>query len=288
MKNKPFWVLGLLVVFLFSHLELAQAVIGQLETKRERREREAASSGESGSSSDKLYQRIHESFLREDYAVVDTLSREYLSRARDRSNAEDVLYLQSLSLLKLNRSEEARVKLSQLENDYASSDARASAHASIADSYYYEGNFDLAYKSYEETITRYPASEQTPYVLSRLIELSAKQDRPKETEMYKVRLLKDYPNSQEVKNFPPSAAPLKQMALEENAFYAVQVGSFSKRRNAQGLIDKLLRDQYDAYLKADESDRMYRVRVGKLSSKEEALVLENRLKKEGYPTKIYP
>ncbi len=262
MRNKLFWILGLLVVFLFSHLEFAQAVIGQLETRRERQEREGREP--SGPSSDTLYQRIHESFLRENYAAVDTLSQEYLSRGRDRSNAEDVLYLQCLSLLKLNRSEEARVKLRELENNYASSDARASAHASIADSYYYEGNFDLAYKSYEETAARYPASDQTPYVSSRLIELSTKN------------------------NFPLSPAPLKQMALEENAFYAVQVGSFSKRRNAQGLIDKLLHGRYDAYLKTDESDRMYRVRVGKLSSKEEALVLENRLKKEGYPTKIYP
>ncbi len=262
MKNKLFWILGLVVFFLFSHLELSRAVIGQLETKRERREREARES--SGPSSDTLYQRIHENFLRENYAAVDTLSQEYLSRGRDRSNTEDVLYLQSLSLLKLNRSEEARVKLSRLENDSASSDARASAHASIADSYYYEGNFDLAYKSYEETIAKYPASAQAPYVLSRLTELSAK------------------------KSFPPSPAPLKQMALEENAFYEVQVGSFSKLRNAQGLVDKLLCDRYDAYLKTDESDRMYRVRVGKLSSKEEALALENRLKKEGYPTKIYP
>lgn len=263
MRNKPFWVLGLLVVFLFSHLELAQAVIGQLETRRERRERETLES--SGPSSDTLYQRIHESFLREDYTAVDMLSREYLSRGRDRSNTEDVLYLQSLSLLKLNRSEEARGKLRELENNYASSDARASAHASIADSYYYEGNFSLAYQSYEETAARYPASDQAPYVLSRLEELSKK-----------------------LKNFPPRLVPLKQMALEENAFYAVQVGSFSKRRNAQGLINKLLHDHYDAYLKTDESDHMYRVRVGKLSSKKEALALESQLKKEGYPTKIYP
>ncbi len=285
MKNKPFWAFGLSLVFLFSHSELSQAVIGQLETRRERRAKETR---ESGLSSDSLYQRIHESFLREDYTAVDTLSREYLARGRKPSNAEDVLYLQSLSLLKLNRSEEARAKLRELENDYASADARASTHASIADSYYYEGNFDLATQSYEETLAKYPASDQTPYVLSRLQELSSKLNRPKEAEIYKARLLKDYPQSQEVKNFPPSAVPLRQIALEENVFYTVQVGSFSKQRNAQGLVNKLLHRRYDAYLREDESGRMYRVRVGRFSSKEEARVLENRLKKQGYPTKIYP
>lgn len=279
-------MIGFSLVFLFFHSELSQAMIGQIETKRERRAREAR---ESGPSSDLLYQRIHENFLREDYTTVDKLSREYLARGRKPPNAEDVLYLQSLSLLKLNRSEEARGKLRELENDYASSDdARASAHASIADSYYYEGNFDLAAQSYEETLARYPASDQTPYVLSRLVELSPKLNRPEEAETYKARLLKDYPQSQEVKNFPPSAVPLRQMGLEESIFYTVQVGSFSKQRNAQRLVNKLLNRQYDAYLGEDESGSRYRVRVGRFSSKSEARVLEDRLKKEGYPTKIYP
>ena len=236
--------------------------MGQIETKRERRQRE---SRDSGPSDDTLYQKIHESFLKEDYATAQKLSREYLTHGRNKPNTEDVLYLESLSLLKLGRAEEARRKLGELEKALSPNARRASPRASVADSYYYEGNLELAYKSYEETLTRYPQSDQTPYVLARLLELSKKKEDPLLT-----------------------AAPLRQMALEEHRFYTVQVGSFSQHRNAQSLLNKLLHYQYDAYLEKDDSGRRYRVRIGKFSSREEASTLETRLKKEGYSTKIYP
>lgn len=84
-------------------------------------------------------------------------------------------------------------------------------------------------------------------------------------------------------------AALRQVALEEATIYSVQVGSFSLKENAKALVDKLTQAHYDAYLSrdAEKPDRI-RVRVGKTESYDEARALELRLKKEGYPTKIYP
>ena len=84
-----------------------------------------------------------------------------------------------------------------------------------------------------------------------------------------------------------SAEPLRQMGIEEHALYCVQVGSFSRQLNAERLLNRLLRNRYDAYLNKD-AVRLVRVRVGHLATREEALKLQNRLEKDGYPTKIFP
>ena len=221
----------------------------------------------SGKAIQDAYLKIHENFLRENYADVDSLANSYLAGSRPKPNSEDVLYLHALSLLKLNRADEARSKLRQLENTFTSQDRKASASASIADSYYYEGNFLKGAEAYKETLKKYPQSDQTTYVLYRLRELSQKPVNPK---------------------FSTPALPLRQVALEEAPFFSVQVGSFAKVRNANALMNKLIHRQYSAYIDRDPRSILYRVRVGRLASKSEAAALESRLKNEGYPTKITP
>jgi len=243
------------------------AMVGRQETKRERLAREAQNFGPSYSVA---YEKIHESFLKDDHAGVERLAREYLSGSQNKPNREDVLYLQALSLMKMNRSEEARQKLGELEREFRSAEDRAGAAISIADSYYYEGNFSTAASAYEEAFRKYPESEQKSYVSERLKELSDKQGR---TLGPMVIVLDAEP-----------AAPAQQAGQN----FTVQVGSFSNEKNARALVYKLSRRKYEAYLEMDEADRMYRVRVGKVPSRQEALSLETRLKREGYPTKIYP
>jgi cell division septation protein DedD len=86
---------------------------------------------------------------------------------------------------------------------------------------------------------------------------------------------------------PPQTTQLKQVAFEERPFYSVQVGSFSKEENAKALVEKLIAAHYDAYLAPDAGKTgMIRVRVGKTESRPAAEILEEKLKKEGYPTKI--
>ena len=240
-------------IFISNH---SFAEIGPAKTKRERMARETKEF--SNKSSKDAYLKIHENFLIENYAEVDRLSKDYLSGGSGGPNTEDVLYLEALSLLKLGRGNEARIKFGELENSFTASDRKASASASIADSYYYEGNFEKAAQTYQDTLRKYPNSDQTTYILYKLRELS------------------------------PGAQPLKQHAFEETQFFTVQVGSFSKIRNANVLIRKLSGHRYDAYTEKDPSSGMYRVRVGKFKSKTDVLTAESRLKQEGYPTKIYP
>ena len=85
-----------------------------------------------------------------------------------------------------------------------------------------------------------------------------------------------------------SAAAVENSTAFEPAYYTVQVGSFASERNAGALLAKLLKIHYDAYLERDEAFRHVRVRVGKLPSRGEAMMLAERLRKDGYPTKICP
>ena len=82
---------------------------------------------------------------------------------------------------------------------------------------------------------------------------------------------------------------LPQMGIEESTLlYCVQVGSFSKQSNAERLLNRLLRNRYEAYIQQDAVGRLFRVRVGQLAQRVDAITLQRRLKKDGYPTKIFP
>lgn len=223
------------------------------------------------SSYDELYEKIQESFLKEDYAGANRLSEIYLTRDGRSPAAERVLYLQALSLVKLDRGDAARAKLARLENSASTPEQRARAAVSAGDSYYYEGQGAAAYASYAETLRRYPDCEEAPHVLSRLALIAGEEGKaPPEPRR------------------APRPYALNQIAVEETPFYSVQVGAFSKQGNAGVLLRQLLRSKYDAYLEESLADRQYRVRVGKLPSREAAEGLEARLKKDGYPTKICP
>ncbi|MBI3253011.1 MAG: SPOR domain-containing protein [Candidatus Omnitrophica bacterium] len=219
-----------------------------------------------------LADEIRADFLKEDYASAGKKAERFLARNPSGGESEEILYLEALSLIGLKRPAEAREKLNRLSG---SSDPalRASAAVSAADSFYSEGNADAAYEHYEAALARDPAGAEAPYLKVRLSELEPRRSKP--------------PG---ILFLPPAPVPLKQMAAEEAPFFAVQVGSFSRKRNADGLLKKLLGRGYDAYLEnnKDAKREFYRVRVGKAASKEEAEALARHLEKDGYPTKIIP
>lgn len=217
--------------------------------------------------SDDLYPKIHESFLREDYLAVDRLSRQYLGSNVVSFHREDVLYLQALSLLKLNRGFEGRTKLKELESAFRSAEDKASASASVGDSFFYEGNLKAALEAYRETLRKYPNSDQAGYLREKISEISSRVGSVSSVSV---------------------AKPLGYTGREEKLYYSVQVGSFLREQNALALRDDLNRLGFDAFVIKEPYGRMYRVRVGKLSTRETALELETRLKKEGHPTKICP
>lgn len=70
------------------------------------------SSAEKGKS---LYEKIFESYLKEDYATVERLALEYAAGQNPSSQKEDVMNLRALSLMKLGREAEGIEELGRLE-----------------------------------------------------------------------------------------------------------------------------------------------------------------------------
>ncbi|MBI3315372.1 MAG: SPOR domain-containing protein [Candidatus Omnitrophica bacterium] len=231
-------------------------------TRRSRTERETRPAVLSERSS---YDKVLELFLKEDYAGAARLSKDYTSNAKNTANLQDVLYLHSLSLFKLNRAGEARGKLSELEKVFKSPDEKAAAAASAGDSYFYDRNWAEALQSYQDTLNKYPRTDQTAYLRSRISEISGQLTRA-----------------------VVQSPSLSQVAVEEKPFFTVQTGAFSKRRNAESFLKKLKADGYDAYLEHPDEHNVYRVRVGKFATRQEAVAKASRLNQDGYPTKVIP
>ena len=171
------------------------------------------------------FERIEESFLKEDFQSVENLSGQFISAYPEGKQSEEARYLRALALVKLGRSDEGRRELMQLDRPGLSQDMKERVAASLA-------------------YLRPPLS------------------------------------------ITPKPQPLRQLSVEENSFYSVQVGSFASASNAERLLNRLLNSRYAAYIKKDEATKRYRVRVGQLSTRRDANLLEERLKKDGYPTKI--
>lgn len=71
---------------------------------------------------------------------------------------------------------------------------------------------------------------------------------------------------------------------KENTAYRVQVGAFRNSIYAERLLRELTEQDFPAYI--DDSGQFDRVQVGNYSTLDEAVQMERRLKRAGYPTVI--
>ena len=71
---------------------------------------------------------------------------------------------------------------------------------------------------------------------------------------------------------------------EDEQQYSVQTGAFRNQRYAQTLLQELQEMEFPARI--EMGDGFYRVQVGRYGSLNEAVAMEQRLKRAGYPTVI--
>jgi cell division septation protein DedD len=241
------------VLMLSAICSNADAMIGgPAQTKRERMAQErragvrpaahtvpAKTSANAG-----IREEIERTYLLEDYAGAERLSRDYLEGPISEAERREVEYLRALCFLKLRRPNESRAILHTLYSSAKTERERARLALALVQSQ--------------------PLAAPLKYGDTSL-------------------------NSFELSDVSPKLrrGPLTQKAVEEIPQYSIQVGSFSKEKNARSLMRQLAQAQYQAFLDTSLPS-LYRVRVGPLVSHEEAVRLEQLLKKDGYPTKIYP
>jgi tetratricopeptide (TPR) repeat protein len=159
----------------------------------------------------------------------------------------------------------------------------------LADSRFLGGDVDKAVKGYQDVIERYPDNNSIAgvyYKLGNCLKERGANERAKGC-FDRIRSLA--PLSFEARMITAFSA--RTVPRRENAaYFSVQVGCFKNKRNAGNMISKLSRKGYDAFLELPSTphDRLHRVKVGHLVSKEGAEMLASRLRQDGYKTKICP
>ena len=230
----------------------------------------------------------------------------------DSGKRYELYYLKGLSAMKLNKFSEARKAFEYVAERYPRCDRALDSYIGIGDAYYLEGNTTGALRSYKAAADAFADDKNIVVVRQRIAECMAKpgmQEKPKEYAVARPievkpatiipAAVKPVVKSGGSANFVPkkkanvaivpSAIVVSETSSRNSAGqFSVQVGSFKKKSNASNLVSKLSARHYDARVEspAGPSDSLYRVRVGRISSKEEAERLAMKLKREGYPTKV--
>ena len=190
-------------------------------------------------------------------------------------------YLLGLNYLKINDTEKAREKLKILIGNYSSSKYIDNAQLLYADSYFVEQDYAGAGALYEGILKNNPLLASSAYL--GLARCALKTGDWGKAKGYAEALQQKFPKSLE-------AVAAKELFARDEFFFTVQVGCFASTKNAQRLVQKLKDKQFDGYIDELPSPQniLYRVRVGKLKTRQEAETLKNALEQNGYPTKIFP
>lgn len=201
-----------------------------------------------------------------------------LARDRDKDKA---YYLLGLNYIKINHTEAAREKLKILLDNYRAGPYFDAARLTYADTYFIEQDYPKAQALYEDIIKNRSASDSGAYL--RLSQCALKTGNWEGAKNYADMLQQKYPLSLE-------ARVSRELLEKQELFFTVQVGSFASAQNAKTLMNKLRHKNFDAYIDelASSNGPMYRVRVGKVSTRQEAEGLKDILEASGYPTRIFP
>jgi tetratricopeptide (TPR) repeat protein len=203
-----------------------------------------------------------------------------LNIARDKDK-DRAYYLLGLNYIKINHTENAREKLKIIIDSYRASPFYDSAKLAYADTYFIEQDYPKAAALYEDILRG--NSKVLPCAYLRLGQCALKKGNWEGAKKYADMLKQKYPLSLE-------ARVSGELLEKQDLFFTVQAGSFASAQNAKALMNKLKRNNFDAYIDelASSNGPMYRVRVGKVSTRQEAENLKDSLEASGYPTHIFP
>lgn len=218
-----------------------------------------------------------------DYRAAITRGEKMLASAGNDRDADALYYILGLSYLKDGNFLRASDIFEIIINELKSSRYAPQARLGLSDTYFFRGDFQKAKNGYLELLAGQDALNLKAVVYSRLSQCEAKLGNTAAAKDYLDRLSREFPL-----NVEPGWEAF--LLVNNDFYYSVQVGSFASKANAENLIRRLERSGYSAFIEeaVSQGAPVYRVRSGKLASRQEALELEARLSAEGYPTKIFP
>ncbi|MBI5124302.1 MAG: SPOR domain-containing protein [Candidatus Omnitrophica bacterium] len=236
---------------------------------------------------------VEKLFIEERYErVVSEADRLIDARAYGR---EELFYLKGLSQIKLTAFRPARETFEYMIDRYPRGKRAFDGYIGIGDSYFIEGRYSEALKSYNDAIAKYPESKNMPaayYKIALSYQRLGQGSKAKEYfDMVKDRAplsfeSKMMPDHIDVeKDIQPRESP---KSVDTTDYYYVQAGYFKDKNNAERLTGKLREKGYDANISivTKGGNTFYRIKVGSFKLKSEAEVMTRKLKADGYKTKV--
>lgn len=225
--------------------------------------------------------------LKGDYKAAIAEGEKILAKSGRAKDGDELYYVLGMSYLKDGNFLRASDIFEIILREFKDSNFKEEAKLGLADTYLLRQDFSKAQQYYEELIKNNPHTRLKAQIYFRLSQIGFKTGDTRLGEEYLDKLKRDFPLN------PESRGDADLSALTQNKndiYYTVQVGSFSNIMNAKNLVQILIKKGYAAYIEEIKSSGQlsYRVRVGKLQTRQEALDLERKLAEEGYPTKIFP
>lgn len=230
--------------------------------------------------------KVKVAFLKGDYKAAIKEGEKTLAESQENSPGLDELYyMLGLSYLKDGNALRASDIFEIIINEFKQSLFEDDAILGLGDTYFVRAEYSRARDFYKRVLDRGKTSKLSATALHRLSLCALKEGNTEEAQRYLNRLKEKFPLFQDFKadDFI-SNAPCQ-------IYYTIQVGSFSKRLNADNLAKRLKEKGFDSYSEegiGQGGKGIFRVRVGKFSSRVEAEELSKKLSSAGYPVKIFP
>ena len=226
---------------------------------------------------------IETAVMNKDYAKVRTLASSIMKDSNDPAERTEAQYYYGLAQLRLGQYADARSAFQNVMDAHPLADSYDKAALSLTEGFYMAGQYTDALQAAEQLLKKSPHSSFLSLIYFKIAGADLKLMRWEDAHEFLNKIINEFPKSPE--------APIARQLLEERQYFAVQVGSFLDKGRAMTLLDDLKGSgQYAYVVETTGSDRQtyYRVRVGQMSSLNQAEDLKKRLDKLGYPTLIYP
>lgn len=226
---------------------------------------------------------VETAFMEDNFDQAKTVAQNLLEEEQNAKLRDELQFYIGLCDLRLGDFQAARSAFGPLTKLDQNIKVRDKAYLGLFDAYYIDGDYAQALDVIKKLKKISPDSEFASLIYLKLARVHLKLAKWIKARKYLRKITDDYPNSME--------AHVAKQLLEEEQYFAVQVGAFIDRQRAEKLTDELKRKGEYAYVveTVDQRNRtFYRVRVGQLVRLENAEQLKVKLSKDGYPTQIYP
>lgn len=226
---------------------------------------------------------IETAVMNKDYTTAKELASDVIKNTNDPAQRTEAQYYYGLSQLRLGQYADARQAFQSVMDAHPSQDVYDKAALSLTEGFYMDGQYTDALETAKDLLRRSPKSSFLSLIYFKIAGADLKLMRWEDAHNFLSKIISEFPQSPE--------APVAKQLLEEKQYFAVQVGSFLDKARALALIDDLKGNGQYAYVvesTGSDGQTYYRVRVGQMSSLDDAENLKKRLDKLGYPTLIYP